>query len=77
MLDRRLQVQLLRLLQEYPAVALLGSRQVGKTTLALKIAETYPSIYLDLESAGTSLGPMRTSGTRCTIGLSSVARAEK
>ncbi len=32
-------------------MALLGSRQVGKTTLALNIAETYPSIYLDLESA--------------------------
>jgi len=32
-------------------VALLGPRQVGKTTLALEIAETRPSIYLDLESA--------------------------
>jgi len=33
-----------------PAVALTGPRQVGKTTLALSIANTQPSIYLDLES---------------------------
>jgi len=31
------------------AVALLGPRQVGKTTLALEIAERMPSVYLDLE----------------------------
>ncbi|WP_244884359.1 ATP-binding protein [Sphingobium cupriresistens] len=37
-------------LSESPAVALLGPRQVGKTTLALEIGETVPSIYLDLES---------------------------
>ena len=33
-----------------PAVALLGPRQVGKTTLARQIADSRPSIYLDLES---------------------------
>lgn len=32
------------------AVALVGPRQVGKTTLALDISETVPSLYLDLES---------------------------
>ncbi|MEO1456222.1 MAG: ATP-binding protein [Pseudomonadota bacterium] len=32
------------------AVALIGARQVGKTTLALKIGETRPSVYLDLEA---------------------------
>jgi len=32
------------------AVALIGPRQVGKTTLALEIAGTRPSIYLDLEA---------------------------
>ncbi|WP_336952170.1 ATP-binding protein [Sphingobium aromaticivastans] len=37
-------------MSEVPAVALLGPRQVGKTTLALEIGETVPSIYLDLES---------------------------
>jgi predicted AAA+ superfamily ATPase len=34
-----------------PAVALFGPRQVGKTTLAIEVAERRPSIYLDLESA--------------------------
>ena len=38
------------LLDESPAVALLGPRQVGKTTLALELAESRPSVYLDLES---------------------------
>ena len=37
-------------LDESPAVALLGPRQVGKTTLALEVAEARPAIYLDLES---------------------------
>jgi predicted AAA+ superfamily ATPase len=37
-------------LAEAPAVALLGPRQVGKTTLALALAEARPSLYLDLES---------------------------
>jgi hypothetical protein len=50
MVDRRLQAQLRSLLAEYPAVVLLGPRQVGKTTLALEIAEMMDSVYLDLES---------------------------
>ncbi|WP_461160412.1 ATP-binding protein [Sphingobium sp. TomMM35A] len=33
-----------------PAVALLGPRQVGKTTLAQEVGEARPSLYLDLES---------------------------
>jgi predicted AAA+ superfamily ATPase len=33
-----------------PAVALLGPRQAGKTTLALELARGRPSVYLDLES---------------------------
>ena len=33
-----------------PVVALLGARQVGKTTLAKHVAKDMPSIYLDLES---------------------------
>jgi predicted AAA+ superfamily ATPase len=36
-----------------PAVAILGSRQIGKTTLALQLANTNnkPFLYLDLESS--------------------------
>ena len=51
MIDRRLRPRLLSLIEDYPAVALLGPRQVGKTTLALDIAKDIESIYLDLESA--------------------------
>lgn len=50
MLQRRLTPRLLELLDHYPAVALLGPRQVGKTTLALEIAAGRCSTYLDLES---------------------------
>ncbi len=37
-------------LDDAPAVALLGPRQVGKTTLALALAASRPSVYLDLQS---------------------------
>lgn len=50
MIERRLHSRLHDLLQEYPAVALLGPRQVGKTTLAQAVAERADSVYLDLES---------------------------
>ena len=40
-----------QLLGEFPAVAILGPRQVGKTTLALDLVRDQPSaLYLDLES---------------------------
>lgn len=50
MLPRRLLPELTTALAEVPAVALLGPRQVGKTTLALEVAQSRPSFYLDLES---------------------------
>jgi uncharacterized protein len=50
MIERRQASRLLELLEEYPAVVLVGPRQVGKTTLALSIADSRPSVYLDLES---------------------------
>ena len=50
MLPRRLLPSLTDALAETPVVALLGPRQVGKTTLALEIAKAQPSVYLDLES---------------------------
>ncbi len=40
---------------QVPAVALLGARQVGKTTLAKAIAKQIDSVYLDLESPGDLL----------------------
>lgn len=42
--------QLERIIRRVPAVALLGPRQIGKTTLAKAIGRTMPSLYLDLES---------------------------
>jgi len=51
MIQRQLRPRLLEALDSSPAVALLGPRQVGKTTLALEIGDTRPSIYLDLESS--------------------------
>ena len=41
-----------QLLDEFPAVVLLGPRQVGKTTLAKVVADCYErqSVYIDLES---------------------------
>ena len=50
MFTRRLASFLHDSLAEVPAVALLGPRQVGKTTLALEVARQRPSLYLDLES---------------------------
>ena len=50
MIPRRLFPALTTALTESPAVALLGPRQSGKTTLALELGEARPSIYLDLES---------------------------
>lgn len=50
MISRRVLPALIDALAESPAVALLGPRQVGKTTLALELAKTLRSIYLDLES---------------------------
>ena len=49
MLKRRLQTRIRADLDAQAAVTLLGPRQVGKTTLALAIADAVPSIYLDLE----------------------------
>jgi predicted AAA+ superfamily ATPase len=50
MIERHLRARLIEALDSTPAVALLGPRQVGKTTLAHEIGDGRPSIYLDLES---------------------------
>lgn len=62
-------------LQESPAVVLLGPRQVGKTTLALTLAETWPAgcTYLDLERPADRLrlddadAFLRTQGSKLVI----------
>ncbi|MCY4343792.1 MAG: ATP-binding protein [Gammaproteobacteria bacterium] len=50
MIERLLASKLMRLLQTFPAVGLLGPRQVGKTTLAQAMATSANSLYLDLEN---------------------------
>ena len=50
MIHRRYAETVTARLGQFPAVALLGPRQVGKTTLALEIAGGRDSLYLDLES---------------------------
>ena len=51
MISRHAHDQVKALLTRFPAVALLGPRQVGKTTLALELAEAMvpKAVYLDLE----------------------------
>lgn len=51
MIVRQQASELRDLVDAYPAVGLLGPRQVGKTTLALELGASRPSIYLDLETA--------------------------
>ena len=50
MIKRHIATELAELVDTNPAVVLLGPRQVGKTTIALELAQNRPSIYLDLES---------------------------
>ena len=50
MISRRLESRIVDALKRSSSVALMGPRQVGKTTIALNISETTPSIYLDLEN---------------------------
>ena len=53
MIQRSVQNKIIDLLEIFPAVCILGPRQIGKTTLAHQISENFQkqqkSIYLDLE----------------------------
>lgn len=49
MIERHITEQVTGALQRQAAVALLGPRQVGKTTLALELGKQYNALYLDLE----------------------------
>ncbi len=50
-IERRITSTLHDLLDQFPVVGLIGPRQVGKTTLAMRLRQTIsvPSLYLDLE----------------------------
>ena len=50
MIKRSLFPKLVAAIKHNPAVALLGPRQVGKTTLALDVGRRFDAHYLDLES---------------------------
>ncbi|TDE12039.1 ATP-binding protein [Dyadobacter psychrotolerans] len=50
MIDRRIEAKLKDALRRSASVALMGPRQIGKTTIALSVSESKPSIYLDLEN---------------------------
>ena len=53
MLKRKLQNKISTILKQFPSVAILGPRQVGKTTLVKQLATQIKKevIYLDLEKA--------------------------
>ncbi|SDE62869.1 hypothetical protein SAMN04487996_10662 [Dyadobacter soli] len=60
MFPRTIEKEIIELISDTPVIALLGPRQVGKTTLVKQLATQFPhpSIYLDLES-DTDLNRLR------------------
>jgi len=51
MIDRKTKTHIEKALARQSVVALIGPRQVGKTTLSLDVAKGRSSVYLDLESS--------------------------
>ena len=53
MIERTIKQDVIRLLKDFPAVAILGPRQSGKTTLAKSVASLMKKqvVYIDLEKA--------------------------
>ena len=51
MIPRLVTSQVEEALRLQSAVAIIGPRQVGKTTLALEVAKSRGAIYLDLENS--------------------------
>ena len=50
MIHRHLKDDIETGLSTFPVIALYGPRQVGKSTIAREIADTRPSLFLDLEN---------------------------
>lgn len=50
MIERAITAEIAKLLEQEAAVALIGPRQVGKTTTALALARDKGALYLDLET---------------------------
>ncbi|SEJ43421.1 hypothetical protein SAMN05216327_11076 [Dyadobacter sp. SG02] len=50
MISRRLETKIKEVLAKSSSVALMGPRQIGKTTIALDVVDSTPALYLDLES---------------------------
>ena len=49
MIQRKVKQRVIEALNRQATVALIGPRQVGKTTLACEICEEWDALYLDLE----------------------------
>lgn len=54
-ISRQKKAEVLQSLRLHPAVAIIGQRQVGKTTLAKEIAADFDARYYDLETEGARL----------------------
>ena len=69
MIQRAAKTRLLDSLQRFPAVALLGPRQAGKTTLALSLEEHLKpqALYLDLELPSDGPNSLILNYTFCNI----------
>ena len=80
MISRSLGATIAARLRQFPAVALIGPRQVGKTTLARWLAGAADSVYLDLEDPadlaklGDAAGYLRTLRRRLVV-IDEVQRA--
>ena len=80
MISRSLEATIIARLRQFPAVALIGPRQVGKTTLARRLAGGADSVYLDLEDPadvaklGDAAGYLRTLRRRLVV-IDEVQRA--
>ena len=50
-----LEQRILRAIRDYPVTMLLGPRQCGKTSLALRVGDRQAGTYFDLEDPETLL----------------------